>query len=137
MTSWFRATASAVAMLFLAAPLAAACRAEEAFMSSEITSAGEPLSVEAVYGLWALQPVEGEGRCLIALSNMGEGPVRGVHIESCTIDAVAGGERWRPVEGGFELLGEEGRVMIRFRQTGVDGFESRDGRYRLTRAPMA
>lgn len=137
MGSWFRSPMAGVAMLFLTAPMAAACRAEEMTMPLNNEPAAGPLAVEAVFGLWALTPVAGEGRCRIALSNMGEGPVRGVHIESCTIDAAAGGKGWRPVEGGFELLDGDGRVLMRFRQTGVDGFESRDGRYRLNRAPMA
>ena len=93
------------------------------------------LSIDDVSGLWSLRPERGEGRCLIALNKIPTGGAYGVHIESCTIAAVAGGMRWRPVAGGFELLGGGARVLMRFHRVDANAFTA-DG-YRLTPAPMA
>lgn len=150
MTLQRSAPLSALAALILAG----ACSAEETPMPSQTpkpepapaTSASTPtptpasgpaavLSIDDVSGLWSLRPERGEGRCLIALNKIPTGEAYGVHIESCTIAAVADGTRWRPVAGGFELLAGGARVLMRFHRVDANAFTA-DG-YRLTPAPMA
>jgi len=141
MTFWRSAALSALALT-----LAGACSAEETPMPSQTPDSApapapatstpatstppstpasgpvEVLSIAEVSGLWSLRPETGEGRCRIAL-------------ESCTLAAVTGGQSWRPVEGGFELLGDQGRVLMRFRRVDANAFTAEG--YRLTPAPMA
>ena len=150
MTFWRSAPLSALA----AVTLAGACSAEETPMPSQTpkpapaptpatstptstpaSGPAEVLSIDEVSGLWSLRPDTGEGRCRIALNKLPVAGAYGVHIESCTLAAVAGGKSWRPVEGGFELLGEQGRVLMRFRRVDANAFNAEG--YRLTPAPMA
>lgn len=93
------------------------------------------LSIDEISGLWSLRPETGEGRCRIALNKLPTAGGYGVQIESCTIAAVADGRSWRPVEDGFELLGDQGRVLMRFRREDMNAFTAEG--YRLTPAPMA
>lgn len=154
MTFWRSAALSALALT-----LAGACSAEETPMPSQTPESApapapatstpatstppstpasgpvEVLSIAEVSGLWSLRPETGEGRCRIALNKLPVAGGYGVQIESCTLAAVAGGQSWRPVEGGFELLGDQGRVLMRFRRVDANAFTAEG--YRLTPAPMA
>lgn len=97
--------------------------------------AGNPPEVERVFGFWALRGADGDGRCLISLSNLRRGADYGVQMEACDIAGLPKATGWRPTRDGFELIaGEE--TLLAFRQTGVDGFESLDGRYVMGRAPQ-
>lgn len=89
-------------------------------------------TVEQVYGLWSIR--DGDARCRIALSAEKSGAGHQASVERCAIPALADGVIWRPVMGGFELLGSGERVLARFRMTGVDAFEDAGGRLKGERA---
>lgn len=89
-------------------------------------------SVEEIYGLWSIH--DGDSRCRIALSADRRGSGHMATVERCAVPALAKASLWRPVVGGFELLGGGDAVVMRFRMTGVDGFESVDGRLKGERA---
>lgn len=126
----------AMATVLLAATPAGACTPEDAKMTSQTPSTPQAAAaVEQVYGLWAIQAVGGDGRCRVSLSAQRSGANYGALMERCTIPALAEGATWRPVTGGFELLGKEGRALMRFRMTGLDAFEAVDGRLRGERSP--
>jgi hypothetical protein len=139
MTFWRNASLPAIAAL----SLASACSAEETPMPSQTpkplatpaSTADRVLSIDEISGLWSLRPDMGEGRCRVALNKLPAAGGYGVQIESCTVAAVASGRSWRPVKDGFELLGEQGRVLMRFRRLDVNTFTAEG--YRLTPAPMA
>lgn len=95
-------------------------------------AAGPVATVEEVYGLWSIR--DGEARCRIALSALKAGTGHQATIEQCNVPALAQGVAWRPVVGGFELLGPDERVLTRFRKTGLDTFESIDGQLKGERA---
>lgn len=119
---------------------AAACRAEDLSMPSppNATDAASDrmLSTEDVFGLYALRRADGTGACRIALNRVPTEGGYGVVLDRCDLDVVRGATDWTPTRGGFELLRGSGPTL-RFRQTGVDDFETIDGAYRLSRAPMA
>lgn len=149
------ASPAVAAALTLALALAGACAAEETPMPSQTPKprstpapaatsfataapAGQSakvLSINEISGLWSLRPEAGAGRCRIALNKLPADGGYGVQIEACTVPAAAAGRSWRPVEDGFELLGEQGRVLMRFRRIDVNTFTAEG--YRLTPAPMA
>ena len=151
----FSRDASPAVAAALTLALAGACAAEETPMPSQTPKprstlapaatsfasaapAGQSakvLSIDEISGLWSLRPEAGPGRCRIALNKLPADGGYGVHIEACTVPAAAAGRSWRPVENGFELLGERGRVLMRFRRVDPNAF-SAEG-YRLTPAPMA
>ncbi len=155
MTFSRNASPAAVAALTLTLAVAGACAAEETPMPSQTpkpratpaaaapvaASAATPrqsakvMSIDEVSGLWSLRPEAGTGRCRIALNKLPADGGYGVHIEACTIPAAAAGRSWRPVEDGFELLGERGRVLMRFRRVDANAFTAEG--YRLTPEPMA
>jgi len=125
-----RALVAAIAVM--AGP-AVACTAEETPMPSQTPVAAGPVaSVEEVYGLWSIR--DGGALCRIALSALKAGSGHQATVEQCAISALAEGTIWQPVAGGFELLGEGDRVLARFRKTGLDTFESADGRLKGERA---
>lgn len=133
MTSDFQRPLGLIAAAVLAASPAAACTAEETPMPSQAPIAPQVVaSVEQVYGLWSIQ--DGDGRCRIALSANRRGVGHQASVERCTLPVMAEAALWRPVVGGFELLGAGDRVLARFRLTGVDTFESPDGRLKGERA---
>lgn len=101
------------------------------------------LPVEAIFGRWTLTEsasasgaARTKGRCDIALSNLGDGEVRGVLLERCSVEAVGSARGWRATATGFELLDDSGRAVQGFRRLDDDNFESLDGRYRLERSPV-
>lgn len=121
-----------VAMIALVSP-AVACTAEDTPMPSQTAVAGATVAaVEEVYGLWSVR--DGDAACEIALSAMTQGTGHQATVEQCAIPSLASGVLWRPVVGGFELLGPADKVLERFRMTGVDAFESQDQRLRGERA---
>lgn len=125
-----RALVAAIAVM--AGP-AVACTAEETPMPSQTPVAAGPVaSVEEVYGLWSIR--DGEAVCRIALSALKAGVGHQATVEQCAIPSLAQGAIWRPVAGGFELLGAGDHVLARFRKTGLDTFESADGRLKGERA---
>ena len=112
---------------------AVACTAEDKPMPSQTPVAAGPVaSVEEIYGLWSIH--EGEAECRIALSGLRAGPGHQATVEQCAIPSLEKGALWRPVAGGFELLAAGERVVARFRKTGLDTFESTDGRLKGERA---
>ncbi|PZN98769.1 MAG: hypothetical protein DCF28_13805 [Alphaproteobacteria bacterium] len=125
------------AIVAMAGP-AVACTAEETPMPSRTpvaagpVAAGQVASVEEVYGLWSIR--DGEAVCRIALSALKAGTGHQATVERCNIPSLADGSIWRPVVGGFELLGPGDRILARFRKTGIDAFESADGRLKGERA---
>lgn len=122
----------AAAIVMMAGP-AVACTAEETPMPSQTPVASGPVvSVEEVYGLWSIR--DGEAECRIALSALEAGSGHQATVEQCAIPSLAEGAIWRPVVGGFELLGAGDHVLARFRKTGLDRFESADGRLKGERA---
>ena len=153
MTFSRNASPAAVAALTLTLAVAGACAAEETPMPSQtpkplatpaaaaLTASAAParqsakvMSIDEISGLWSLRPEAGAGRCRIALNKLPAEGGYGVHIEACTVPAAAAGRSWRPVEDGFELLGERGRVLMRFRRVDANAFTAEG--YRLTPAPM-
>ena len=94
------------------------------------------LSTEEVFGLYALKRANGQGACRIALNRVPTEGGYGVVLGRCDLDLVRGATAWKPTQGGFELFRGFGGPL-RFRQTGVDDFETIEGDYRLSRAPMA
>lgn len=92
------------------------------------------LPVEDAQGVWRVSSTSGGGECQISLVNAPSQRDYGVQVERCSLSLFASVSAWRPTQGGFELLGRDGRPIIRFRQTGVDAFVSTDGVYRLERA---
>jgi hypothetical protein len=122
-----------VAAIVVMASPAVACTAEETPMPSQTPVAAGPVaSVEEIYGLWSIR--DGETDCRIALSALKAGTGHQATIERCNIPLLAQGSIWRPVAGGFELLGPGDRIVARFRKTGIDAFESADGRLKGERA---
>jgi len=101
------------------------------------TDARAVLSIEEVVGFWRVAPATGAGDCLIALNRLAVGGAYGVHIEKCSLSALAAARDWLPVPGGFELRDAAGASIIRFRQTGVDAFVAVQGGYRMERAPVS
>ncbi len=91
--------------------------------------------VEEVYGLWAIRAVEGDAGCRVSLSAQRDGAAYGALMERCTIAGLDDAKAWKPAADGFEVLGPDGTALMRFRMTGVDAFESVDGRFRGTRSP--
>ena len=94
------------------------------------------LSTEEVFGLYALRRADGQGTCRIALNRVPTEGGFGVVLGRCDLDVVRGATAWEATRGGFELFRGAGEPL-RFRQTGVDDFETIDGAYRLSRAPTA
>ncbi len=124
--------------LLAAGPVAACSPPEDTAMAAQTPSPATTqaiASVEEVYGLWAIRAVEGDAGCRVALSGQRDGAAYGALMERCAIAALAGGKTWKPVAGGFEILGIDGAALMRFRMTGVDAFESIDGRYKGARSP--
>ena len=95
--------------------------------------------VEASTGFWRVisRSGSGEGDCLLALNRLPVEQAYGVHLEACSIGLFKDAAAWRPVDGGFELLGRDQAVLIRFRKAGEDDFVATDDRYRMERAPLA
>lgn len=121
-----------VILIAMASP-AVACTAEDTPMPSQTpVPAGTVATVEAVYGLWSIQ--DGDAACRIALSAMAKETGHQATVEQCEIPSLASGRLWRPIVGGFELLGPSDKVLGRFRMTGVDTFESEDRRLQGGRA---
>lgn len=124
--------ALAAAIVVMAGP-AIDCTAEDTPMPSQTPVAVGPVAtVEEVYGLWSIR--DGEARCRIALSALKAGAGHQATVEQCDVPSLAQGAIWRPVVEGFELLGPDDRVLVRFRKTGLDSFESADGRLKGERA---
>lgn len=96
---------------------------------------GQVLSVEQVAGYWALRG-PGDARCHLSLANLVIEGVRPVLAENCGIPGAAKAKTWRATTNGFELLAPDGAVLMAFRRTGEDAFQSTSGGYTLTRAPM-
>jgi hypothetical protein len=121
-------------LALLAASPVQACSSAEGAMTDQTASesASRVATVEEVYGLWSIR--DGDSRCRVALSAVKSGVGHQASVERCAIPALADGAGWRPVAGGFELLGPGDRVLGRFRMTGVDGFESMDGKLKGERA---
>lgn len=120
--------------------LSSGCRAETKSVTDARLSADQAArrhgAVNAVMGLWNVAGESGQGGCLIALNATPRGSDFGVHIETCTLKALASVAAWRPTEDGFELVRTDGAPGRAFRQTGVDSFESRDGALKVTRAAV-
>lgn len=131
--------AAMAAVVVAASPVAACSVPEETAMAAQNTAPVQTqaaASVEEVYGLWDIRAVAGDARCRVALSGQRDGTAYAALIENCAISALAVGTGWRPVVGGFELLGSDGRAIQRFRMTGLDAFEAVDGRFRGERTAM-
>lgn len=126
--------------LVLGVALSSACRAEmrpvtEAHSPHDQTAQHEG-SVEAAMGFWSVTAPHGRARCMIALNREAAGANYGVYVEACTIKALASITAWRPTREGFELLPSGNAPGLRFRQTGVDNFESHDGVLKVSRAAV-
>lgn len=118
---------------------AGACHSGERSVSNSSAGPRDAVAVEAATGFWRIvsRAESGEGGCLLALNHLPVADAYGVHLEACSIGLFKKAAAWRPVEGGFELLGPEQAVIIRFRQMGEDVFTAADGRYRMEREPLA
>ncbi len=133
MTSGTERPLGLIAAIVMAAGPTTACTVEETPMPSQTPVVSPALaSVEEVYGLWSIR--DGDNRCRVALSAVKSGAGHQASVERCAVPALAKASLWRPVVGGFELLGSGDAVVMRFRMTGVDGFESVDGRLKGERA---
>ena len=97
---------------------------------------GQVLALDQVAGYWALTAPDGK-RCEISLANLLVNGVRPVLAENCGIPAATEARFWRATAVGFELIGAETQVLMRFRRTGEDSFEAISGGYALTRAPLS
>lgn len=96
---------------------------------------GRVLEVDQVAGFWRLQA--GAVSCDLSLGNLLVDGVRPVLIENCRTPEVAQAKSWRATSDGFELVSADSRALMAFRRTGEDAFETRDRRFRLTRAPLS
>lgn len=105
-------------------------------MPTEASRPAHVISIEDVMGLWRASPRSGPGECRVSLSRQPLGEAYGVNTEACSLPLFAKAVTWRPVAGGFQLQDQDGRSLIAFRQTGVDGFVAVDEAYRLERAPL-
>lgn len=101
-------------------------------MPSQTPAVRTVAAVDDIYGLWSIR--DGDTVCRIALSALKAGVGHQASVERCAVPSLREGSIWRPVVGGFELLGPGDRVLARFRKTGLDTFESMDGRLRGERA---
>jgi len=97
-------------------------------------SASRLAAVEDVRGLWLLRATDGDQRCRIALSAHRSGTWHEATVETCDIDRLRSVRAWRPIVGGFELIGQDNAGRGRFRLTGLDTFEAVDGSLRGQRA---
>lgn len=98
------------------------------------------IAIEDAMGLWRATSGNGGATCLIALSRFArteDANSYGVHVEACAIQAFAAAVGWRPVAGGFELIGPAGKTLAAFHRRDVDAFNAVEGGYRLERAPLA
>ncbi|QTC91195.1 hypothetical protein [Brevundimonas goettingensis] len=98
------------------------------------------IAIEDATGLWRATSGDGGATCLIALSGFARSEDTtsyGVHIEACAIQPLAAAVGWRPVVGGFELIGPAGKTLATFDRRDVDLFNAVEGGYRLERAPLA
>lgn len=116
-----------------AMPLAA-CRAETPMTQPPSSQTARMATVEEVYGLWTVENAGSE--CLVSLSGQKDGDWHGVLVERCADTALLAARGWKPAAGGFELLDNGGRAIATFRMTGLDAFESTDGRMKGRRAAM-
>ncbi len=96
---------------------------------------GRVLDVDQVFGFWSLRAPDG-ARCDVSLAKLVVDGVRPVLAENCAIPQATKARSWRATADGFEMLGEDGSVLMAFRQTGEDAFEGVSDGYVLTRAPM-
>ncbi len=103
------------------------------------SSAEEATLAEGATGFWRVtaHSEAGEGECLMALNRLPVDGAYGVHLEVCSIGLFKKAAAWRPVDGGFELLGADQTVITRFKKAGEDAFATADDSYRLERAPLA
>lgn len=124
-----------LSVFLVAAPAAASCHSGERSVPIN-NSSGVPVPVEDAAGFWLVKPIAGKGECLVSLNRLPRGDAYGVHLEACSLALLDEVASWRPVDGGFELLDSDGDIVIRFRRTGVDSFETSDERYLLERVPL-
>jgi hypothetical protein len=118
-----------------------ACGTREAVMQGQ-DSASSNASVQAisdVAGFWRITPGSGGAKpsCQIALNALPQSGGQGLHVETCSIPALAGARSWRLAGEGFEILDGRGAVIAAFRRTAVDRFVSTDGAYRMEPQPVA
>ena len=97
---------------------------------------GAVLAVDQVAGFWSLRAPDG-ARCQLSLANLVIDGVRPVLAENCSISAAAKGKSWRATSNGFEVLSDDGSVVMAFRRTGEDAFEATSGGLTLSRAPLS
>ena len=124
---------AALALALAALPLGA-CRAEMPMTETPSPQTSRQATVEEVYGAWTVDNAGSE--CLVSLSGQKTGDWHGVLVERCADTALLTARGWKPVAGGFELLDNEGQAIATFRMTGLDAFESTDGRMKGRRAAM-
>jgi len=117
---------------FAAAILVTGCAAPPAASEPQ----GRVLAVDQVAGFWSLRGNDGT-RCDLSLANLVVDGVRQVLAERCAIPAVMTARSWRATAAGFEMLSEDGAVVMAFRRTGEDDFLAVGGRFRLSRAPIS
>ncbi len=122
-----------ISVSVVALPLAA-CRAETPMTQNTSSQTARMATVEEVYGVWTVENAGSE--CLVSLSGQKRGDRHGVLVERCADTALLAARGWRPAAGGFELLDDSGRTIAAFRMTGLDAFESTDGRMKGRRAAM-
>lgn len=97
---------------------------------------GQTLAVDQVAGFWRLTAPDGK-RCDVSLANLVIDGVRPVLAENCAIPDATKARSWRAMANGFEILAADGAVLMAFRRTGEDAFETTSGGFILRRAPMS
>lgn len=123
--------------------LSGACRAESS--PAAVSSSRDhppmtaPLAVNEVMGTWGVEIDGVRGRCVLALSGLGDAEDRPALAENCSGGLFDQARRWRLTGETFEVLDAEGKIISRFLQTGPDAYRSvgapgAEGRYRLERA---
>jgi hypothetical protein len=129
-----------VVFSFAAFGLTGGCEARETAMSIHETARPGVLAVDEGIGFWRVVSADGRAVCKIALDRFARDDRAGeygVHIETCSVPALASAVGWRPVDGGFDLIGPAGQTVATFHRRGVDDFSAVEGGYRLERAPLA
>lgn len=96
-------------------------------------------TVDEVVGFWRITPSAGDAKtaCQIALNALTQPGGRGLHVETCSIPALAGARAWRMAGQGFEILDERGTVIAAFRRTAEEVFVSADGAWRMEPQPVS
>lgn len=118
--------------------LVAGCGAKETPMHANEAHRPSAMAIEDGLGLWRITSTRDGGKqdCVIALNGLAQPGSYGIHIETCSIPALAQLAGWRPIENGLQLLDASTAPIVAFGQYGIDEFRTNDGSLRMQRATL-